>query len=153
MVISMMLLLTVNEMFVKYCFHLYLTEIPSIIYHRIEFVPQVLLYTYLNIYKYKALLEMYVGEGGADIIFTPDDNTRFIIELKYRNEINTSINNLTCFQENIDKTHAQMLSKKYPLPFIGRTSNIYMVAVAVHGQTDVNMSFCDFNISDYKNQE
>jgi hypothetical protein len=134
-------------------FSSFLAEIPSIIYHRIEFVPQILLYTFLNIYRYKALLEIYVGEGRADIIFTPDDNTRFIIELKYRNEKNTAINNVAYFEEDIDRAHTQMLLKNYALPFIGRTSNIYMVAVAVQGQTDVKMSFRDFDLSDYKVQE
>jgi hypothetical protein len=132
-------------------FSSFLSEIPSVIFHRIEFVPQILLYTYLNIHNYSAKLETYVGEGRADIIFTPDNDTRFIIEMKYRKSSDTpQINNgLDTTKTDIENAHLQIDLKKYALPFIGHVKNIYTVAVAVHGQTDVKFSFRKFDLSQY----
>jgi hypothetical protein len=134
-------------------FSSFLGEIPTHIFHRIEFVPQILLYTYLNIHKYSAILEAYVGEGRADIIFTPDKDTRFIIGMKYCKSSNSSqINNgLIPIEADIEIAHMQIDFKNYALPFVGHVKNIYTVAVAVHGHTDVKFSFREFDPSQYLN--
>ncbi|MDR1080308.1 MAG: ATP-binding protein [Deltaproteobacteria bacterium] len=134
-------------------FSSFLAEIPVHIFHRIEFVPQILLYTYLNIHKYSANMETYVGEGRADIMFSPNKDTKFIIEMKYRKSCETSPtdNSSDKIQTDIEKAHVQIDLNKYALPFVGHVKNIYTVAVVVQGQTDVRFSFREFDPSQYFN--
>jgi hypothetical protein len=141
-----------NQKICETLFSSFLLEIPPTIFHRIEFVPQILLYTYLNIKKYCSKMEMYVGEGRADIIFTPDTNSKYIIEIKYVKKDKDAESKYYSdrSQEPLDKAHTQMLTKKYAWPFIGRFKKIYMVAVSVHGQSDVKMTFSKFSLLQYK---
>jgi hypothetical protein len=42
---------------------------------------------------------------------------------------------------DLTQTFIQTTLKRFALPNIGRFSNIYIVAVAIHGQTNIKMSF------------
>jgi hypothetical protein len=144
-------------------FSSFLGEIVLYLKHPDEFLFQSLIYLLLNVKSKRAELEMHVGEGRADIIYSLTDKCKVIIEIKYHKtklpvqtlrtveSVMDGIplpgfpalpeNILKILEDYIALASGQILKKKYLVPYYESGLEIRACAIAIHGLTDVMFRF------------
>jgi hypothetical protein len=145
-----------------------MSEIILFFQVQIEFVPQVLMYTLLNLKYPCATMEKNIGDGRADLFYTSPKGHVIVVEIKFRKKQSISVKSpqsakfqqngiLTMDCENLDNSPSldeieilekgisdafdQIDSRNYTLPLYKSSNKIYAAAVSIYGSSRAMFRF------------
>jgi hypothetical protein len=133
---------SMDEELSSFLFSSCIAEVASHLASHVELVPQVMMFSLLNMRKPRAKMEENVSDGRIDLIYRIP-GVIFVIEIKYDKpgleltpeQISERLD--VCVSEAFD----QISAKQYVKPYFGYNKTIYAVAVGVHAYSDAKIRF------------